>query len=559
MTPYFLLRDNKQSGPYSLEQLKSLDLKTTDLLWKEGSSALWRNPHELDELVPFLDAINETKQVLELRLPEEEPVLTAASGTNLEVPVDVKYDNERLKGENPPVSPAISPEISESEETKAVKNTQPSGPIKVIVADDHSLFREGVKLALSHKHDVEIIAEAENGVHLLNLLKHHKPDVILLDIEMPVMDGIAALKEIRKLYGNLKVIILSMHDARSMVTTLMKTGANSYLTKSADSATIYKAIKGVHSNDFHYTDLSSKSMIEALKEDPKLVVKERVVQRVDDKSDMMLKLREINKRHTVRMPSRKRKRRSMILLVASIFTAIVVLGIFYVNDQAPKNKIMYAGPFPDSSSPKSQSKDTVVVLQAVEPVPASEQQTINDLLREQDSIIQSRRSINIPKQSLAPSVASGDDALNKPARPKRVVRETPEPLASESEAVVAAEPEKPAPVVNKPVDSPVVKDKGLALYQLRNQLSVVANEYGKGVFGGVYDIQLTVTNRSSYHVDDVTVQLEYLLGGKKVHRTTLLHVKDLGPASSKVISAPKNSRGVSIQYWITSCTSKEIE
>ena len=73
-------------------------------------------------------------------------------------------------------------------------------PIKVIIADDHALFRTGVKTALSMKKDIKMIGEADNGMQLLNLLKHLQPDVLLLDIQMPIMDGINTLPEIKKLY-----------------------------------------------------------------------------------------------------------------------------------------------------------------------------------------------------------------------------------------------------------------------------------------------------------------------------------------------------------------------
>lgn len=111
-------------------------------------------------------------------------------------------------------------------------------PIKVAIADDHALFRAGVKTALAVKKDVELVAEADNGMQLLNLLKHVEPDVILLDIQMPIMDGIQTLPEIRKDHPHVKVIILSMHNDHSMISKLMEIGANSYLTKNSDSETI---------------------------------------------------------------------------------------------------------------------------------------------------------------------------------------------------------------------------------------------------------------------------------------------------------------------------------
>ncbi|HEX6334134.1 MAG TPA: response regulator transcription factor, partial [Flavisolibacter sp.] len=102
--------------------------------------------------------------------------------------------------------------------------------IKVAIADDHALFRTGVKTSLSTRRDIQMIAEAENGMQLLNLLKHMKPDVVLLDIHMPIMDGYATLPEIKKLYPEIKVIMLSMNNDPSIITKMMEIGANSYLT-----------------------------------------------------------------------------------------------------------------------------------------------------------------------------------------------------------------------------------------------------------------------------------------------------------------------------------------
>jgi len=143
-----------------------------------------------------------------------------------------------------------------------MKKFDPSRPIKVAIADDHALFRQGVRTALSVRKDIEMIAEADNGMQLLNLLKHIEPDVILLDIQMPIMDGITTLPEIRKLYPEVKVIILSMHNDHSMISKLMEVGANSYLTKNSDSETIYQAIKTCFGNHAYQLAISStKSML----------------------------------------------------------------------------------------------------------------------------------------------------------------------------------------------------------------------------------------------------------------------------------------------------------
>jgi len=146
-----------------------------------------------------------------------------------------------------------------------MKRPEPNHVIKVIIADDHALFRQGVKAALSIKKDVELIAEADNGMQLLNLLRHLEPDVILLDIQMPIMDGIATLPEIRKVYPQVKVIILSMHNDHSMISKLMEIGANSYLTKNTDSENIYNAIKTCYEQGFYFNELTNKALLTGLR------------------------------------------------------------------------------------------------------------------------------------------------------------------------------------------------------------------------------------------------------------------------------------------------------
>jgi DNA-binding NarL/FixJ family response regulator len=141
----------------------------------------------------------------------------------------------------------------------------PDTVIKVAIADDHALFRTGVKTTLSTRKDIQMIAEAENGMQLLNLLKHMRPDVILLDIHMPIMDGYSTLPEIKKLYPDMKVIMLSMNNDPSIITKMMEIGANSYLTKESDSETIYQAIVTCYEQEFFFNDLTNKALLNGLR------------------------------------------------------------------------------------------------------------------------------------------------------------------------------------------------------------------------------------------------------------------------------------------------------
>jgi len=170
--------------------------------------------------------------------------------------------------------------------------TSPTEPIKVLITDDHVLYRAGVKTALSAKKDVKVIAEADNGMHLLNMLKMIQPDVILLDIQMPVMDGIGALPEIKKNWPHIKVIMLTMMDDHSMITKLMELGANSYLSKTSDSEVIYEAIKTCYEQEYFFNALTNKALLNNLKAKNNMTPQKMVQAEANltDKEMLILKL-----------------------------------------------------------------------------------------------------------------------------------------------------------------------------------------------------------------------------------------------------------------------------
>ena len=115
-------------------------------------------------------------------------------------------------------------------------------PIKVAIADDHKIFRDGIRMALSGKDYLKIIWEAEDGKDLMHKIKIKMPNVLLMDIRMPEIDGINAIGLLRKEYEELKIIVLTMYDDQEMISRMMEMGANAYLTKTTDPDEIYQAI-----------------------------------------------------------------------------------------------------------------------------------------------------------------------------------------------------------------------------------------------------------------------------------------------------------------------------
>jgi DNA-binding NarL/FixJ family response regulator len=118
--------------------------------------------------------------------------------------------------------------------------------IKVLVADDHQLFREGIVKLLFSSPDIEVIAEAVDGKDAIAKTKHHKPDVVLIDIGMPIMNGIDATKILKEDMPQIKVIAVSMHSDKQYVSGILKAGADGYLLKNCTYQQLTEAIKSVY-------------------------------------------------------------------------------------------------------------------------------------------------------------------------------------------------------------------------------------------------------------------------------------------------------------------------
>lgn len=118
--------------------------------------------------------------------------------------------------------------------------------VKIVLIDDHELFREGVKRILEYEPTFKVVAEGGDGADASELVEKYEPDVVLMDINMPHVNGIEATANLVAHYPNTSVIILSIHDDESYVTHALKTGANGYLLKEMDSESLIAAIKVVN-------------------------------------------------------------------------------------------------------------------------------------------------------------------------------------------------------------------------------------------------------------------------------------------------------------------------
>ena len=133
--------------------------------------------------------------------------------------------------------------------------------IKYAIADDHKLFRKGIIAVLEDSPGFKLVLEAQNGRELLNNLNKAKPDIILLDLRMPEMDGIETTVEIRKQNEDVKIIIVTMLDDEKYVIHLMEVGANGYLLKNAEPEEIKTAITTAYENGYYFNDYVNKALL----------------------------------------------------------------------------------------------------------------------------------------------------------------------------------------------------------------------------------------------------------------------------------------------------------
>ena len=126
--------------------------------------------------------------------------------------------------------------------------------IRLIIADDHPVITDGLRSIFKGQKKIDLLAEVHDGAELLDLLKTTPCDVILMDINMPVMNGIEACKAIQKEYDNIKVIAFSQYDDKRFVKRILKTGASGYLLKNTPAPEIMEAIEQVHNGNTYLSN-----------------------------------------------------------------------------------------------------------------------------------------------------------------------------------------------------------------------------------------------------------------------------------------------------------------
>ena len=134
--------------------------------------------------------------------------------------------------------------------------------IKILVVDDHAILREGIRALLSLEDDIEIVGEASEGNEAIEKARESNPDVVIMDIAMPGMDGLEATRRLKKKNPGIKVLVLTQHDNKEYVLSTVKAGAAGYVPKRAVGSELVSAIRAVHRGESFLYPSAAAALIE---------------------------------------------------------------------------------------------------------------------------------------------------------------------------------------------------------------------------------------------------------------------------------------------------------
>ena len=134
--------------------------------------------------------------------------------------------------------------------------------IRVLVVDDHTIVRDGICALLALTGDMEVVGEAANGSEALNKVRELEPDVVLMDISMPIMDGLEATRRIRRDFPRTKVLVLTQYDDKEYVFPVVEAGAAGFISKTAASSELVKGIRSIYQGDSYLSPSVTRLFVE---------------------------------------------------------------------------------------------------------------------------------------------------------------------------------------------------------------------------------------------------------------------------------------------------------
>ncbi len=133
--------------------------------------------------------------------------------------------------------------------------------IRILLVDDHAVLRMGLRTLLSQESDIEVVGEASDGEEAVAKVKRLSPDIVIMDISMPVMDGLEATRRIQQSYPEVKVLVLTIHDNEQYLFQVLEAGGSGYLVKSSADTELISAIRAIYRGEAFLSPLATKMVI----------------------------------------------------------------------------------------------------------------------------------------------------------------------------------------------------------------------------------------------------------------------------------------------------------
>jgi DNA-binding NarL/FixJ family response regulator len=162
--------------------------------------------------------------------------------------------------------------------------------LKILIADDHELMRRGVRSLLESENNLKIVGEASNGQELMKKAQESKPDVIVLDIAMPLLNGLEATRRLKKMLPTTKVLILSMHDSEQMARSVLDAGARGYITKTDAARDLVLAIEALRRNKTFFTSRVDQLVLDSFLEEDGAAKKKTTADRLTSRQREIVQL-----------------------------------------------------------------------------------------------------------------------------------------------------------------------------------------------------------------------------------------------------------------------------
>lgn len=546
MASYLLLRSNKQTGPYTLDQLAQLGLKPYDLVWLEGRSAAWRYPSEIDELREFAPAVEEQPYDRFYKKPEEEKHFYEKASTPIQsqglqqvshvantreekVPVQAQEPNTPKYQE--PAKEKIIQEVTGYAEIKTNQEPiQESHPPKEIYLQKDTEYSE----KFTQHGNFENKASANSNEAKNNDQDDHaKNERRKIFVSMPFQKAMPVNTQLDKIPHEEKPPVITKQEPYHTKTPIQE---ENYEVKTTQQDS--RPFREEHSQQEEFQPRPGRSLhneksnsYHSLKADP-----------VDEKDKSALKeefsmpLDEIKKMYMETYLQRKQKKgRKQKLLNISKYAAaaifVVVLGSFVISNVLSgnnKNKID-ATSFENKLPEQSEEKVFIPV-----------NKTNKSRQRRSSEDVTERKSTT-PK------------AKNKPV-----------PVGNTEEEIVYEEPSEntEANGITKTSEAENRKKSSreiVKLADISSFVSVKSNAYKARVFGGIQNLKLTVRNESKYMIDKVLVELQYIKPNEQPLKSEIIYFNSIEPNSSLTMQIPDNPRGIKVNYKITHIVSNQYD